>query len=70
MSHYNANVRDLEFNLFEVLDLEKALATGEFRDLDGEAIRKRSRRHCFSLTRCCPALPPIGLSSSLMVWLK
>jgi hypothetical protein len=24
MSHYKANVRDLEFNHFEVLDLEKA----------------------------------------------
>jgi alkylation response protein AidB-like acyl-CoA dehydrogenase len=40
MGHYKANVRDLEFNLFEVLDLEKALATGEFGDLDGEAIRQ------------------------------
>ena len=40
MSHYKANVRDLEFNLFEVLDLEKPLATGEFGDLDGEAIRE------------------------------
>jgi Acyl-CoA dehydrogenase N terminal len=28
MGHYRSNVRDLEFNLFEVLDLEKALATG------------------------------------------
>jgi Acyl-CoA dehydrogenase N terminal len=37
MSHYKANVRDIEFNVFEVLDLEKALATGEFGDLDGEA---------------------------------
>jgi alkylation response protein AidB-like acyl-CoA dehydrogenase len=40
MSHYKANVRDLEFNLFEVLDLEKALATGEFGDLDGESVRE------------------------------
>jgi hypothetical protein len=40
MSHYKANVRDLEFNLFEVFDLEKALATGEFGDMDGEAIRE------------------------------
>lgn len=40
MSHYKANVRDLEFNLFEVLELEKALATGEFGDLDGEALRQ------------------------------
>jgi alkylation response protein AidB-like acyl-CoA dehydrogenase len=40
MSHYKANVRDLEFNLFEVLELEKALATGEFGDLDGDALRQ------------------------------
>ncbi len=33
-------MRDLEFNLFEVLDLEKALATGEFGDLDGESVRE------------------------------
>ncbi|MDX1885355.1 acyl-CoA dehydrogenase [Mycolicibacterium sp. 120270] len=40
MSHYKSNVRDLEFNLFEVLQLEKALATGEFGDLDGESVRQ------------------------------
>jgi alkylation response protein AidB-like acyl-CoA dehydrogenase len=40
MGHYKSNVRDLEFNLFEVLDLEKVLATGEFGDLDGESVRQ------------------------------
>ena len=40
MSHYKSNVRDLEFNLFEVLDLEKVLATGEFGDLDGDTVRE------------------------------
>src|ERR1700754_2048785 len=40
MGHYKSNVRDLEFNLFEVLDLEKALATGEFGDLDGQSVRQ------------------------------
>jgi alkylation response protein AidB-like acyl-CoA dehydrogenase len=40
MGHYKSNVRDLEFNLFEVLDLEKALATGEFGDLDGDSVRQ------------------------------
>jgi hypothetical protein len=74
MSHYKANVRDIEFNLFEVLDLEKALATGEFGDLDGEAVHQmlaeaarlaeRPRQQRFSLRRCCPGWPPIGLSSS------
>jgi alkylation response protein AidB-like acyl-CoA dehydrogenase len=40
MGHYKSNVRDLEFNLFEVLDLEKAMATGEFGDLDGPTVRQ------------------------------
>ena len=40
MGHYKSNVRDLEFNLFEVLNLEKALAAGEFGDLDGESVRQ------------------------------
>ncbi len=40
MGHYKSNVRDLEFNLFEVFALEKALATGEFGDLDGESVRQ------------------------------
>jgi hypothetical protein len=40
MGHYKSNVRDLEFNLFEVLALEKALATGDFGDLDGESVRE------------------------------
>ena len=40
MGHYKFNVRDLEFNLFEVLDLEKALATGEFGDLDVDSVHQ------------------------------
>jgi alkylation response protein AidB-like acyl-CoA dehydrogenase len=40
MGHYKSNVRDLEFNLFEVLQLDKALAGGEFGDLDGETVRE------------------------------
>ncbi|HEX2213605.1 MAG TPA: acyl-CoA dehydrogenase [Mycobacterium sp.] len=40
MGHYKSNVRDLEFNLFEVLDLEKVLASGAFGDLDGESVRQ------------------------------
>ncbi|GJF13622.1 acyl-CoA dehydrogenase [Mycolicibacterium cyprinidarum] len=37
MGHYRSNVRDLEFNLFETLALEKVLATGAFGDLDAES---------------------------------
>jgi alkylation response protein AidB-like acyl-CoA dehydrogenase len=40
MSHYRANVRDLQFNLFELLQLEKVLATGEFADLDASSARE------------------------------
>jgi alkylation response protein AidB-like acyl-CoA dehydrogenase len=40
MGHYKSNVRDLEFNLFEMLDLDKVLAGGAFGDLDGESIRE------------------------------
>ncbi|BBY27505.1 acyl-CoA dehydrogenase [Mycolicibacterium sediminis] len=40
MGHYKSNVRDLEFNLFEVLDLEKVLAGGEFGDLDADSVRE------------------------------
>ncbi|WP_067824601.1 acyl-CoA dehydrogenase [Nocardia inohanensis] len=39
MGHYRANVRDLEFTLFEVFELDKILATGAFGDLDGETVR-------------------------------
>ncbi len=39
MGHYIANVRDIEFNLFEVLDLEAVLGTGSFGDLDAETVR-------------------------------
>jgi alkylation response protein AidB-like acyl-CoA dehydrogenase len=39
MSHYIANVRDLEFNLFEVLGLGAILDAGVFGDLDEEVGR-------------------------------
>ncbi|MFC9473033.1 acyl-CoA dehydrogenase [Nocardia sp. NPDC056952] len=39
MSHYKSNVRDLEFNLFEVYGLENILATGAFGDLDADTAR-------------------------------
>jgi alkylation response protein AidB-like acyl-CoA dehydrogenase len=40
MGHYKSNVRDLEFNLFETLALEQALAGGAFGDLDGDSVRQ------------------------------
>ncbi|GAB2552706.1 acyl-CoA dehydrogenase [Nocardia heshunensis] len=38
MSHYKSNVRDLEFNLFEVFDLGTVLDTGAFGDLDADTV--------------------------------
>jgi hypothetical protein len=43
MSHYKANVRDIEFNLFEVLDLERRWQQGN----SAISTAKRS-------TRCSP----------------
>ncbi|CAJ1493123.1 acyl-CoA dehydrogenase [[Mycobacterium] kokjensenii] len=40
MGHYKSNVRDLEFNLFELFGLEECLAGGAFGDLDGETVRQ------------------------------
>ena len=40
MGHYKSNVRDLEFNLFEVLGIDKVLATGAFGDLDADTVKE------------------------------
>ncbi|MFB3069816.1 MAG: acyl-CoA dehydrogenase family protein, partial [Gemmatimonadales bacterium] len=40
MRHYRSNVRDLEFNLFEVLDLGSILDTAAFDDLDVGTIKE------------------------------
>ncbi len=34
MSHYKSNIRDIEFNLFEVLGREPVLGTGPFEEVD------------------------------------
>ncbi|MFI6169111.1 acyl-CoA dehydrogenase [Nocardia sp. NPDC051052] len=39
MSHFRSNVRDLEFNLFESLNLGGLLDSGAFGDLDSETVR-------------------------------
>ncbi|MDG3015760.1 acyl-CoA dehydrogenase [Speluncibacter jeojiensis] len=39
MGHYKSNVRDLEFNLFEVLGLEKPLSEGAWGDLDADTVK-------------------------------
>ena len=39
MGHYISNVRDIEFNLFEVLNIGDILAAGGYGDLDVETVR-------------------------------
>jgi alkylation response protein AidB-like acyl-CoA dehydrogenase len=39
VGHYRSNVRDLEFNLFDVLGLDAVLDSGAFGDLDTETAR-------------------------------
>ncbi|MGN6253259.1 MAG: acyl-CoA dehydrogenase [Marmoricola sp.] len=39
MSHYKSNMRDIEFNLFEVLGRDEVLGTGPFEAIDGETAR-------------------------------
>jgi hypothetical protein len=39
LSHYIANVRDLEFNIFEVLDVGAVLGAGQYSDLDADTVR-------------------------------
>ncbi len=40
MGHYKSNVRDVAFNLFEVLQLEKVLADGDFGELDADSVHQ------------------------------
>ena len=39
MSHYKSNLRDIEFNLFEVFGRQELLGTGPFADVDEETAR-------------------------------
>ena len=39
MSHYKTNIRDIEFNLFEVLGRDAVLGQGPFEAIDGETAR-------------------------------
>jgi len=39
VSHYKSNIRDIEFNLFEVLGRDEVLGQGPFEAIDGETAR-------------------------------
>ncbi len=40
MGHYKSNLRDLEFNLFEVLDRGSVLGSGPYEDVDADTARE------------------------------
>ncbi|MBO0847619.1 MAG: acyl-CoA dehydrogenase [Nocardioides sp.] len=40
MGHYKSNLRDIEFNLFELLGRDEVLGTGPFSEVDGETARE------------------------------
>src|SRR5689334_18882820 len=39
MSHYKSNVRDIEFNLFELFGLQEKLGQGIFEEMDEDTVR-------------------------------
>ena len=39
MSHYKSNIRDIEFNLFEVLGRDEVLGSGPFAEVDADTAR-------------------------------
>ncbi|GAA4909468.1 hypothetical protein LX16_2875 [Stackebrandtia albiflava] len=39
MTHYKSNLRDLEFNLFEVFDTGRTMGTGLYEDIDADTAR-------------------------------
>src|SRR5689334_1076895 len=39
VSHYKSNLRDIEFNLFEVLGRDEVLGTGPFAEVDSDTAR-------------------------------
>ncbi|GAB6899932.1 acyl-CoA dehydrogenase [Kineosporia succinea] len=43
MSHYRHNLRDVEFNLFEVFGRDQVLGTAPFEDIDGDTAREMLR---------------------------
>ncbi|HEX5533350.1 MAG TPA: acyl-CoA dehydrogenase [Actinomycetales bacterium] len=40
MGHYKANLRDIEFNLFELLERQEVLGTGPYADVDPDTARE------------------------------
>jgi alkylation response protein AidB-like acyl-CoA dehydrogenase len=43
MSHYLSNLRDLQFNLFELFNVDEVLKSGEFGDLDHDTVEEMLR---------------------------
>ena len=51
MSHYKSNLRDVEFNLFEVFGRQEVLGAGPFAEVDEETARDMLAE----VDRACPS---------------
>ena len=41
MTHYKSNLRDLQFNLFEVFEADRAFGQAPYEEIDAETARER-----------------------------
>ena len=58
MGHYKSNLRDLEFNLFEVFGADKALGRGPFAQMDVDTARDVLARWSGCAPRTSPSPSP------------
>src|SRR5699024_11451185 len=76
MSHYKSNVRDLEFNLFEVLGVQQRLGSGVLAESDERSeehtseLQSRFDLVCRLLLEKKKVITGIGLVTSLRVALR
>ena len=68
MSHYKSNIRDIEFNLFEVLGRDEVLGRGPFADIDPETARSILAEVDRILARTLAAGGLIGLVLVALQW--
>ena len=57
MSHYKSNLRDIEFNLFEVFRRAGPLGSGPYADMDADTARDDPRARS-SASPTDPSRPP------------
>ena len=61
LGHYIANVRDIEFNLFEVLGRQDVLGTGPYAEIDADHWLSFGERARLGLDDEAGEIPPSGV---------